>query len=391
MFESASPTAAAGVVAPPADRYAAIVVGGGMIGCSVALYLAEHLGPVLLLEREPGLLRRASYANQARVHNGYHYPRSLLTGLRSRVNFPRFIEEFADCVDDSFEKYYGVARQYSKVSAEQFMLFCRRIGAEYAPAPARVKALFDPWLVEDVYQVREYAFDSVKLRQLLERRLAAAGVDVRTGAEADHVAAVAGGELRLRWNDGGTGHETLARHVFNCTYSRLNDLLRRSGLPPIPLKHEFTEMALVQLPEPLRHMGVTMMCGPFFSFMPFPPRGLHSFSHVRYTPHRAVAEGADAPPPAGFLERRPDDASAFHHMLLDASRYIPSLREARQVDSLWETKTVLPSSEADDSRPILFRMHHGLPNLTCILGGKIDNVFDVIAELDAARTAGALA
>ena len=391
VLESARLAASPAAPAVPADRYAAIVVGGGVIGCSVALYLADRGARVLLLEREEGLLRRASYANQARVHNGYHYPRSLLTGLRSRVNFPRFIEEFADCVDDSFEKYYGVARQYSKVSSEQFQLFCRRIGAEYAPAPPRVKALFDSWLVEDVFKVREYAFDAVKLRRLLERRLAASGVDVRTGAEAEHVASVAGGELRLRWNDGDSGHETLARHVFNCTYSRLNDLLRRSALPAIPLKHEFTEMALVELPEQLRNMGVTMMCGPFFSFMPFPSRGLHSFSHVRYTPHRAIAEGADAPPPAGFLERRPEDASAFRHMLLDASRYIPSLRDARQVDSLWETKTVLPSSEADDSRPILFRMHHGLPNLTCILGGKIDNVFDVIAELDAARTAGALA
>ena len=375
----------------PADRYAAIVVGGGVIGCSVALYLAERVGTVLLLEREEGLLRRASYANQARVHNGYHYPRSLLTGLRSRVNFPRFLEEFADCVDGSFEKYYGVARQYSKVSAEQFTLFCRRIGAEYAPAPAPVRKLFDPWLVEDVYRVREHAFDAVALRELLLGRLAAAGVEVRTSAEAQHVEAVAGGELRLRWHEDGTSFEAGARHVFNCTYARLNDLLRGSGLPTIPLKHELTEMALVDLPEPLRQMGVTMMCGPFFSFMPFPPRGLHTFSHVRYTPHRAVEERVGAAAPHARLERRPEDVSSFRHMLLDASRFIPALRNARQVDSLWEVKTVLPSSEADDSRPILFRMHHGLPNLTSILGGKIDNVFDVIAELDAARASGALA
>jgi glycine/D-amino acid oxidase-like deaminating enzyme len=391
LESSAHPTGSAGVVMPPADRYAAIVVGGGMIGCSVALYLAEHAGRVLLLEREPGLLQRASYANQARVHNGYHYPRSLLTGLRSRVNFPRFIEEFADCVDSSFEKYYGVARHYSKVSAEQFLLFCRRIGAEYAPAPARVKALFDPWLVEDVYAVREHAFDAVKLRDLLVRRLASAGVDVRTDAEALDVREVAGGELRLRWRDGGGEHDTGGRYVFNCTYSRLNDLLRRSHVPAIPLKHELTEMALVDMPEPLRHIGVTMMCGPFFSFMPFPSRGLHTFSHVRYTPHRSVEERADAPPPAWVLERTPDDESNFRRMLLDATRYVPALRDARQVDSLWETKTVLPSSEADDSRPILFRMHHGLHNLFCILGGKIDNVFDVIAELDAARAAGVIA
>ena len=378
-------------VTPPAAHYDAIVVGGGMIGCSVAIYLAETVGSVLLLERQDELLRGASYSNQARVHNGYHYPRSLLTGLRSRVNFPRFVEEFEECVDRSFEKYYAIATRYSKVTAEQFVTFCRRIDAEVGPAPASVKALFDPHLVEDVFRVREYAFDAVRLRAMLRRRLDAAGVTVRTDADARHVGEVAPGTLALRWSEGGDEHEATARYVFNCTYARLNQLLRRSGLPPIPLKHEYTEMALVELPEPLRNMGVTMMCGPFFSFMPFPARRLHSFSHVRYTPHRWYEERPDSgEPPPWVFERQPEDTSNYRRMLLDASRYIPLMKRAEYVDSLWETKTLLPSSETDDSRPILFRAAHGLPNLTCILGGKIDNIYDVLAELETARQAGAL-
>ena len=41
----------------------------------------------------------------------------------------------------------------------------------------------------------------------------------------------------------------------------------------------------MEVPEPLREMALTVMCGPFFSLVPYPSRGLHSFSHVRYTPH----------------------------------------------------------------------------------------------------------
>jgi hypothetical protein len=69
-------------------------------------------------------------------------------------------------------------------------------------------------------------------------------------------------------------------------------------------------------------------------------------------------------------------------MLRDAARYLPIVRESAYRGSLWEVKTVLPASEQDDGRPILFRPNHGLPGLTCILGGKIDNVYDVIQELD---------
>ena len=109
--------------------FASIVVGGGFYGASLALVLRKRRGRLLLVEREPQLLGRASIRNQARVHNGYHYPRSILTSLRSRLNYARFLAEYADCVDQSFPHYYAVARGTSKVTATQFAEFCRRIGA----------------------------------------------------------------------------------------------------------------------------------------------------------------------------------------------------------------------------------------------------------------------
>ena len=82
------------------SEYDAVVIGGGFYGCVLALHLANSQRQrTVVLEAGPDLLRRASYGNQARVHQGYHYPRSLLTGLRSRVNFERFCEEFRDCID----------------------------------------------------------------------------------------------------------------------------------------------------------------------------------------------------------------------------------------------------------------------------------------------------
>ena len=96
------------------------------------MYLADHFMQkgckVRLVEKENQFMSRASYANQARVHNGYHYPRSVLTGLRSRISFPRFVNEFKDCIDSSFEKYYLIGKPLGKVTAQQFVKFCERIG-----------------------------------------------------------------------------------------------------------------------------------------------------------------------------------------------------------------------------------------------------------------------
>src|SRR5258708_8709737 len=156
-------------------RYDAVVVGGGFFGCSIAHYLKREGNAVLLVEREDQLFRRASYANQARIHNGYHYPRSLHTAYRSRVNFQSFIEDFPECVVDSFTKLYCVSRSRSQVSARQFERFCRIIGAPLKPARARYVKLFNPRLIESVYEVTEYAFDSRILRDIMRRNLNAAG------------------------------------------------------------------------------------------------------------------------------------------------------------------------------------------------------------------------
>ncbi len=274
--------------------YDSVVVGGGFYGCVLAQHLRHALGHrTLLVEASSLLLARASYVNQARVHHGYHYPRSLLTGYRSRVTFERFIGDYRDCIDDRFTSYYAIGRLFSKVTAAQFKLFCQRIGAPIDTAPVEIRGLFNPNLIEDVFEVREVAFDAVKLRTRLTDQLNASGVEVRLGTAAERVEQLPNSCLALSLSSGGTISRATSAQVFNCTYSRMNRLLATSALPPLALKYELTELALVEVPEPLREVGITVMRGPFFSVIPFPPRELHSFSHVRYTPHCEWHDGPD--------------------------------------------------------------------------------------------------
>ena len=189
----------------------AVVVGGGFFGCMTALKLRHRYRQVVLLEQDDDLLRRASYHNQARVHGGYHYPRSLRTALRSRINFPRFVERFGFCIERSFDKYYAVARQFSKVTARQFRNFFEHIQAPIEPAPANVRRLFNSDLIEDVFRVTEYAFDAVRLREWLRQRLVEADVEIRLGTEANRVRAYAGGRLLLTAETPGGPMELAAR------------------------------------------------------------------------------------------------------------------------------------------------------------------------------------
>jgi len=360
-----------------------LIIGGGFFG----MYLAEHFAlkgcAVRLVEKEPQFMTRASYANQARVHNGYHYPRSVLTALRSRISFPRFVNEFRECIDSEFEKYYLIGNPLGKVSARQFLKFCERIGAQCELAPNRIKAMTNPALIDECFSVIEYAFDAVKLRDVMIERLAASKVNCTLNKSVESVRQHGEGLLVEMLHGEAEEPETVyVDHVFNCTYSRINYVAAHSGIHLVSLKHEMTEMCLVEVPDQLKRLGITVMCGPFFSVMLFPPAGLHSFSHVRYTPHYEWRDGdgivyEDAH--VRFISAQRN--SAWRYMQKDAARYIPILSECTYKSSIWEVKTVLPRSESDDSRPILFLPHHGMRGFHCIMGGKIDNVYDAVEAI----------
>ena len=363
-------------------QFDAVVIGGGFYGCAVALELQRKGRRVCLLEKEADIMQRASYINQARIHQGYHYPRSVLTALRSRVNFERFSEEFSDCVYSEFDKYYAIGRVTSKVNAEQFRLFCQRIGAPLQKAPKHIKSLFNPALIDDVFKVREYAFDAVKLKIIMRDLLDNAGVEVELNVQVDQVGTI-NNKLKVDCTGLNGAYEITAHYVFNCTYSRINRLMKNSSLDLIPLKHEYTEMALVEVPDAIQNAGFTVMDGPFFSIMPFPARQLHTLSHVRYTPHYYWQDGQGKPNLDVHAHIKSSHENSYHvHMLKDSQRYMPILSECNYVESLWEVKTVLPQSEVDDSRPILFRRSEQSPNVISIMGGKIDNVFDIREKLE---------
>jgi glycine/D-amino acid oxidase-like deaminating enzyme len=348
-----------------------VIIGGGFYGCCLALYLRREGLSVLVLEREDDLLLRASRCNQARIHAGFHYPRSLATALRSLVNLPLFVADFRRAVKTDFTMLYGVARNNSKVNATQFFNLFKRIKAPISKAGAERRDLFDRTMIEDVFAVEEYAFDCVALRDILRERLEKEKIPCQLGQKAERVAPFRGGLVVE-----GAKSSWPARLVVNCAYAGGNTLLSRSGLPILPFKHELTEIALIEPPRELRGLGITVMDGPFFSAMPFPGGKCWSLTHVRYTPQASWLDAEQCRDPYRALESA-GLRTQFPLMVRDASRYVPSLASSVHRDSLFEVKTILSRNEMDDGRPIFLYRHEELPGLFTVLGSKVDNVYDL--------------
>ena len=369
---------------PPATEYDYVVIGGGFYGCCLALYLRSISARVLVVEAGPRLMDRASRVNQARVHTGFHYPRSAATAVKSMLLHRRFLADFPEAVVGDFQMLYAIARRRSKVTAKKFHRMFRDMGAPIEVAGPGHRALFNPDMVEEVFACHEVAFDHKILGKLVGERLAAAGIELRLATEVVGLEDRPGGVV-ARLSD---GSEVSAQYAFNITYSQINAVLAKADLPPARLKHEIAELALIEPPRELERIGVTVMDGPFFSAMPYPAEGLYSFTHVRYTPHDSWADNAAARDPyAHFAALEPESRFAF--MQRDAQFYLPCLVGAQYRRSIYEVKTVLIKNEGDDGRPLLYHRSPDTSRVISVLGGKIDNIYDLFEAVK--DTGGAFA
>ena len=93
-----------------------IIIGAGLYGLYAALFCAKQGERVFVVEKDPAPFMRATYINQARVHMGYHYPRSLSTAVKSAGYYNRFHEDYGFCIHDKFEQIYATSSQFFPIN-----------------------------------------------------------------------------------------------------------------------------------------------------------------------------------------------------------------------------------------------------------------------------------
>lgn len=368
------------------ERTDRLVVGAGAFGLYAADVLARRGHRVVVIDGDPVPFRRASTVNQARLHQGYHYPRSVYTARQTAKYFERFIDEFGDAVNDRFDKIYAIARADSHTSAAGFERFCRAVGIPLTRIDT--DRWFDPRRIERAWSTCEHSIDPHVFRELLLTRVNSHGcVDMRLGHRV--TAGIVGEELVDVTLEDGT--HLRAGGLVNATYADTNGVLDLLGIPPLRLRHELCEVTLVEVPDALAEVGITVMDGPFWSLMPYGGSGLHSLTAVPHTPRRSSssrlptfpcqARRDDCRPQAlahcGTCPEQPP--SGFAEMLQLARLHLADTVDVTLRESLMTVKTVLATAAVDDSRPSLMLRHPEAPNVTTVFSGKINTVFDLEA------------
>ena len=372
------------------EKYDRIIIGAGFYGLYAALHCGKKREKVLVLECDREPFQRATYINQARVHQGYHYPRSLSTAMKSAGYFERFNLDHSFCINREFEKIYATSAQYSWSDGEQFKKFCK--AAAIPCKEVYPETYFQKDMCDGAFVTREYTYDAMLLKEhYLEELMKLPNVKMLFNSQITQLEKGQDDYLcRLS-----SGDEYRAPFVLNATYASTNQILELLGFEKFKIKYELCEIILCDANDRLKECGITVMDGPFFSIMPFGKTGFHSLTSVTFTPHTPSYQARPVFPCQEKSGRTCSDKrlgncndciakpeSAFPYMEKLARKYLRDDFDFRYVKSLFSMKPILTSSEIDDSRPTVVRVYSRKPTFVGVLSGKINTVYDLDEVLD---------
>lgn len=350
------------------SQYDVIIVGAGLFGITTALRLTKKKLRVLVIDEKEDLLTGASFINQNRVHSGFHYPRSVQTAYESLDSYNSFTAAFGHSLR-SFENYYGVVREGTETTAEEYDEFLQRLQKEKKLQYRRVSehpSFLRPGHLSALYQAYEPVIDIGVLRSMLKNEVSRAErLTIRLG-------------VRARKLEGNgpfvvltTAGELTAPVLINCAYGNLN----WHNHPQAPrMQVQLVEMVKIHCAEVIP--GITLMDGPFCSILPFGfAQTTYWFYSVNYSVH-ARAESS------GSIVYYDTFYSNWERMWAQADKYFTFMDKVSKLESHYTPRTFVADPEVERTKARPSMIYELEPNFYQVLGGKLVTCVSVAEELE---------
>lgn len=367
--------------------YDKIILGAGLYGLYSALFCAKQNQKILVLEYDDAPFKRATYINQARVHMGYHYPRSYSTAIKSAGYFKRFNEDYGFSILTKFDQIYATSANFSWTGAKEFKKFCH--AAKIRCDDVCPDQYFLPGMCDGAFLTEEYTYDAQILKHYYLKELSNyPNVEILYSSRIEKIYRTS---THYRIYIKGHSSPFESDYVLNATYASVNQILHQLEFEPFKIKYELCEIIICDIQGGcLENIGITVMDGPFFSIMPFGKTGFHSLTSVTFTPHltsydilptfecQQISNGFCSPVQLGNCnDCRQAPKTSWDYMSNLAKKYLRKEYSFRYCHSLYSMKPILKMSEIDDSRPTIIKYFSKDPTFVSILSGKINTVYDL--------------
>jgi len=339
------------------------VIGGGIFGVTTAIRLAKNHS-VDLFEKNSDILQSASGINQYRLHRGYHYPRSQDTAISSIKSEILFKNEFNEAVIDTNEHYYCISKNDSFISREQYLDFCTELNLDFEEVNLDV---IDNSNTSLTIRVKECLFDPHILKTICWKKLKSKGVNVFLNQFVSE-------EIFHNYD-----------FIIISTYANTNLFLNNFPNFIQDFQFEICEKPVVSLPLEMNKKSIVIMDGPFMCIDPFGHSNYFVLGNVVHAIHNTNIGKFPKIPRIfenlldnGIIKNPP--ITNFEKFIDSGSKFIPQLKNAEHIGSMFTIRTVLPKIEKTDARPTFVRKIS--QNVISIFSGKIGNCVDASLQVE---------
>ena len=362
------------------EYYDVVIIGAGIYGIEASMHSKLKNKKVLVVEKENDIFLGASYTNQARLHNGYHYPRSYETVQEVVDTFESFAEKYKFAINSKFKSIYAIAKEGSQVNAEQFEKFCDDFKIPYKRVNPDL--YFKPNTVDAAYETVESVFDSQKTKQFYLKKLKDyKNITFKFNSFIEKVKKEKESYL-LTLN---TGKIVKTPYVINTTYAAVNTINRLFNEEYYEIKYQLCEMILGKWN--VEDLSITVMDGKFFSCMPFGKNDIQTLTTVGHTPHETCYEhlpkfkcqennefcSSERIGNCNLCPKKPK--TRFDDMMKIYKTFMKDDFKYEYGKSLFTIKPTLISSEVDDGRPTIVKKYREKPTYVSCLSGKFSTIY----------------
>lgn len=287
------------------------ILGGGFYGCHLAVALIEAGHNVEVHEIKDGIFQGASGRIPARIHQGYHYPRSKKTREACQKHEKEFLQVYGNFVRDIPVNIYAIAKDDSLVDFDQYK-GSLRYELDFLEIDAGQFGLMnvegalltkEKHIVTD--QVRDYFIE--KLGQAIQYKTEPGEVDSR----------------EYDW-------------TIDATFCANES----AGI-------DRYEPCVVGLAEGITNTAITIMDGPFSSLYPWnESRNLNSLSSAKYTPLSKECETWKEANEILKSTTKRERIDRAYLIQADLVKYFPAAAYFRIADALTSIRA-MPRSGAD--------------------------------------------
>lgn len=108
------------------------IIGGGFYGCYLACKISEYYPKIQIsiYEKNNKLLLESAINNQYRLHQGFHYPRSIETIRQTKSGFKQFCKQFRKFIYFPKKNYYLIHKK-SNVSLKEYCQIYKKIKLKF--------------------------------------------------------------------------------------------------------------------------------------------------------------------------------------------------------------------------------------------------------------------